>query len=284
MTVTLMPNLTRAQAYETTVALCNTLESYGVSYNFIQDDEVSARFTNAEFVDEADMSAVTDIIIAVGGDGTMTRAAKLALPLDIPVLGVNAGNLAYLMGLEANELQLLEKLILGDYFSEEQLVLQIDVYDEENKLFFTDYCINDAVFARGELIKLARLDFYCDDRFINRYSADGLIIATPTGSTAYNLAAGGPIVDPRIESILLSPICPHSLSERTILFSGNSVLKIVNPDNNISSILFSCDGQDSMAFKKGYAAKIKKADKKVKFIRLKDDTFLDILHKKMRNQ
>lgn len=283
MVVTLMPNLTREHAHETSLAICEMLHDIGVRYNFLEDCASPEHFPNAAYISPSDM-VHTDMIIAVGGDGTMIRAAKKALPYEIPVLGVNAGNLAYLMGLEADELHMLEKLITDNYFIEEQLVIQVDIFDVSNKKVFSDLCINDAVFARGEVIKLARFDFYCDERFINRYSADGLIVATPTGSTAYNLAAGGPIVDPRVESIILSPICPHSLSERTIIFSSNSVLKIANPDDGVRSILFSCDGSESISFAPGFTAIIKKADKKAKFLRLKDDTFLDVLHKKMKVQ
>lgn len=284
MTVTIMPNFTRPNVFEITASLCKIMADSGVMYNIFCDSADADKYDFVKYIsDDADLKN-TDIIIAVGGDGTMMRAAKKAILYDIPILGVNAGNLAYLMGIESNEIHLIEQLFSGNYYFEEQLVIQIDAYNDKNEKVYSDICVNDAVFARGGIIKLARLDFYCDGRFINRYSADGLIVATPTGSTAYNLAAGGPIVDTRVESIILSPICPHSLSERTIIFSGNSVLKITNPDASMCDILLSCDGNDSIDFGRGYSAVIKKSDKKVKFIRIKDDTFLDILHKKMKNQ
>ena len=267
MKVALMPNPTREQAKETTDKLCIALDKFGISYDFIYETD--------------EISDSTDLVIAIGGDGTMIRAAKLALFNEIPVLGVNAGNLAFLMGLETDEMTLLNKLLTKDYYIEERLVVRIDVFNKKNESVMSDYCINDAVFARGAAIKLSSFELYCDSRFINSYTSDGLIIATPTGSTAYNLAAGGPIVDPRVEGIILSPICPHSLVERTVLFSANSVLKIKNPGNT-SKILLSCDGRDAVDFNEGYSAEIRKADKKAKFLRLKDDTFLDILHKKMK--
>lgn len=275
MKVTIMPNLTRENAYEITLKLCAALSRLNIEYDFYGNfSEYDVNLISCETIDSD-----TDIIIAIGGDGTMIRAAKSALPYNIPVLGINAGKLAYLMSLENDEMALLDKLLTGEYYTEARSVLEIKVYDENRNIIYTDFCINDAVFARGAEIRLASFDFYCDERFVNRYTSDGLILATPTGSTAYNLSAGGPIVDPRVEGIMLTPICPHSLVERSVLFSSNSILKIVNPAENV---LLSCDGCDSIKFGKNYTAVLKKADKKISFIRLKDDTFLDILNKKMK--
>lgn len=283
MIVALMPNFTRKNAYETTLKLCNALEVLEISYSFIADDEdLPEQFRN-KAIDCNELEGNIDFIIAIGGDGTMIRAAKLALSFDIPILGINAGNLAYLMDLETDEMILLDKLITNQYYIEERFVLSVDVYDSSNKLVLSDFCINEVVFARGAEIKLTSLDFYCDNRFINTYNSDGLIVSTPTGSTAYNLAAGGPIVDPRIESIILSPICPHSLVERTVIFSSESEFHIVNPGNTAHTLL-SCDGRGCFEFGPNFGAKIRKADKKVKFIRLKDDTFMEILHKKMKDK
>lgn len=283
MKVVIMPNMTRENAYETTVKLCESLDILNIDYSFLPETNVKSALPKGNVISAVELPLYADILIAIGGDGTMMRAAMLALQYDIPILGINAGNLAYLMGLETDEMILLNKLISGDYMIEERLVLQVDVFDNNNRHVLTDYSINEVVFARGAEIKLTQFDLYCDNRFINRYNSDGLIISTPTGSTAYNLAAGGPIVDPRIECIILSPICPHSLVERTVIFSSDSVFRIENPQGALLSLL-SCDGKDSIEFGTAFSAEIKKADKKAKFIRLKDDTFMEILHKKMKNK
>ncbi|MBQ7961232.1 MAG: NAD(+)/NADH kinase [Clostridia bacterium] len=283
MNVALMPNFTRKNAYETTVNLCKALDTLNIDYYFISEGNDMPHEFLSRIIHTQDLDNSVDVIIAIGGDGTMIRAAKIALACDVPILGINSGNLAYLMDLETDEMILLDKLISGQYYIEERFVLSVEVFDNTNQLVYSDFCINDVVFARGAEIKLTSLDFYCDNRFINRYNSDGLIVSTPTGSTAYNLAAGGPIVDPRIESIILSPVCPHSLIERTVIFSSESEFHIVNPGNNAHTLL-SCDGRDSVHFGANYGAKIRKADKKVKFIRLKDDTFMEILHKKMKDK
>ena len=281
MNIVIIPNLTRENTYETTLKLCETLDSLGFSYALLNQDKISDIFPESEIISVNELKSYADILMPVGGDGTMINAAQYALPLNIPILGVNAGKLAYLMGLEANETGLLSKLLTNDYTIEERFVLRVDVYDETKRLVLSDFCINEVVFARGAEIKQTALDFYCDGRFINRYNSDGIIIATPTGSTAYNLSAGGPIVDPRIESIIFSPICPHSLVERTVIFSSDSEFRIVNPGISCKTLL-SCDGRECVHFGANYSAKIRKSNMKFKFIRLNDDTFMEILHKKMK--
>lgn len=281
MKVVIIPNLTRDYAYETAIKLCSVLNNLNITYAFLEQSDIESVFPDSAVISESELKYNADILISIGGDGTMINAAQLALPLDIPILGINAGKLAYLMGLEADELGLLSKILTDDYIIEERFVLQIDMFDETDKHILSDYCINEVVFARGAEIKQTSLDVFCDNRYINRYNSDGIILATPTGSTAYNLSAGGPIVDPRIDSIILSPICPHSLVERTVIFSSESEFSIINPGNT-SKILLSCDGRECVPFGENYRAIIKKSEMKVKFLRLKDDTFMEILHKKMK--
>ncbi len=282
MKVALMPNFTRNNAAETTKKLCRALDLLNINYSFICENNSLPYGISGNILRQfCNLNDSADVVIAIGGDGTMIRAASLALQYDLPILGINAGNLAYLMDLETDEIILLNKLISNTYYTEERIVLSVEIFNDKNEIVMSDYCINEVVFARGADIKLTSLDVYCNNRFINRYNADGIIIATPTGSTAYNLAAGGPIVDPRIESIILSPICPHSLVERTVIFSADSEFKLQNCES-LTDTLVSCDGRESILFGSGYTAKIKCADKKVKFIRIKDDTFMEILHKKMK--
>ena len=281
MKVVIIPNLTRENAYETTLKLCVMLKSLDITYGFLDQNNIGSVFPDSRIISENELKSSADVLITIGGDGTMINAAQFALPLDIPILGINAGKLAYLMGLESDELDLLSKLLIEDYIIEERFVLQVDIFDSSDNHVLSDFCINEVVFARGAEIKQTTLDVYCDNRHINRYNSDGIIIATPTGSTAYNLSAGGPIIDPSIDSIILSLICPHSLVERTIIFNSESEFTIINPGNS-SKTLVSCDGRECVPFGKNYKAVVKKSDMKVKFLRLKDDTFVDTLHKKMK--
>ena len=282
MTVTIFPNLTRANAYGVALGMIESLARAGIGYNMLEDMRESFAGHCGEFISPDSLAESSDLLIAVGGDGTIIRASRMAYLADIPVLGVNAGNLAYLANLDGNETELLSRLASGDCAVTERSVLEVQAFDKDGAPGVSDICVNDVVFARGAEISLVTLDAFCGDRRVNRYVADGLIVATPTGSTAYNLAAGGPIVDPGVDAMLLTPICPHSLTERSILFDRESEIKIINTSDKRSQGRLCCDGGVSTEFGSGCAAIIKCASKKLKFLSVKDETFIDVLNKKMR--
>ena len=144
-----------------------------------------------------------------------------------------------------------------------------------------DCCLNDVVIARGEQIKLVKLNVECDGQKINDYYADGIIISTPTGSTAYSLSAGGPVVDPKIESILLTPICTHSLFARSLIFGNDSVLSVKIPENTSDKIRISCDGDDSVELRPGDCVRVGKSKYYADFIRIKNESFIDVLNSKL---
>lgn len=278
--IVVLPNLTREHAFDITVKVVAVLEEKGL--NCFLPNYLTNVFPSYHggYISLDNLSGV-DLIIAVGGDGTMINAAKLAYDKEIKVLGVNAGHLAYLMGIDNNETDSLSHLKTGDFKVIDRICLDISIYDEKDNKIGSNVCINDVVFARGQQIKLVSLDLYCDDKHVNKFIADGIVISTPTGSTAYNLSAGGPIVDPRVETILCTPIAPHSLKERTILFSEDSVITVSRDFFDDNEVVWSCDGETSHEFKKGYKALIKKADKKAHFITINEDNFMDVLNKKM---
>lgn len=285
MIVTIYPNLTREQAPVVTRRIVASLTKYGISWGLF--DRTCAAFpdlTPDVVVTEDDFQNTTDVMIAVGGDGSMIRCAKLACQYGIPVLGVNAGHLAYLTGLENDETDLLGKLPQGLFSRTDRTMLTVEVQSPDGTVMFQDECLNDIVFARGEQIKLCRLDVYCGTSLVNRYTSDGLIFATPTGSTAYNLAAGGPIVDPGADVVLLTPICPHSLTERTVIFSSDSAFTVENTPRNTCAVSISCDGEPAVSFPDGYRAVIRKSSHTAAFLSVKEDTFLDVLTQKMKRR
>ena len=282
MTVTVFPNLTREHAHGVTLGIFDSLKRAGIGYNLFEDMRPVFGKSCGEYITPADLAQKSDLLIAVGGDGTVIRASRMAYFADIPVLGVNAGNLAYLSNLDGDETELLSRLGTDSCSVTERSVLEVQAFDKDGAPGVRDICVNDVVFARGAEISLISLDAFCGDRRVNRYVADGLIVATPTGSTAYNLAAGGPIVDPGVDAMLLTPICPHSLTERSILFDRGSEIRIVNSSADKPGGRLSCDGGVSTEFGAGCAAVIKCASKKLKFLSVTDETFIDVLNKKMR--
>ncbi|MCR4563779.1 MAG: NAD(+)/NADH kinase [Clostridiales bacterium] len=280
MKVLLMPNLTREHSYSVTLQTIEKLKELNVEY-FIAPSCADERLMNlVKFEDDGDSINYCDIVIAIGGDGSIIHAAKYAAKKDKPVLGINAGNLAFMAGIENNELHLLKNLIDNNYYVDDRMMLSAEVYNEENSIVYSNVCLNDVVVARGEQIEMINLSVECDRKKINSYSSDGIIISTSTGSTAYSLSAGGPVMDPTIESILLTPICTHSLFSRSLIFNPKSVISIVNEDKK-NNCAISYDGEKAIPIPENGKIIIKKSTISAKFIRIKSDNFIEVLNSKL---
>ena len=279
MKIAVIPNLTRQDAVAVTVDVCAALRRYGM--DALMEQPLQERFaeSGAVFLPRDQMLSLCDMLLSVGGDGSILFAAHLAIPLEKPVLGVNAGRLAYLSGLERSELDLLQNLPSGAYSTEKRMLLSAQVV-QDDKVLFEALCLNDAILSRTGAAKLTDVSVYANGRETCAYLGDGVIVATPTGSTAYSLSAGGPIVDPILESILLTPICPHALSERTLLFGADTVLTLQHTTDVAMGL--TCDGAEPFPIPQGAEVHIRKASTYAYFIRIKADTFIDILHTKMQ--
>ncbi len=284
MKAVIIPNLTRANCYSITKEVCMQLDKSGIEYYFDDSYAQKLEFVNkSRFLNIDSVLPKSDLVISVGGDGSILNASKKAVKYDVPVLGVNAGNLAYLMGIENDELFLLDRLTGKDYTVEERIMLDVKTYMGDN-LIFSSECLNDAVFARGMRLQLTELSLFCDGKHVNDYKTDGIIISTPTGSTAYNLSAGGPVAQPDVELIMMTPICPHSLTARTILFNVNSTLTVIKPEDSKRELLLSCDGDEAFNLPSGSRTIVAGSEKKARFIKIKDDSFTDILNAKLNDQ
>lgn len=278
--IALLPNLTRHCALQVTKDVCAYLDSLGVAYGF--EETLRGNLdTHGIFLPTDTLLSEADAVIAIGGDGSLIHAAKKAVEYGKPVLGVNAGNLAFMAGVEKNELHLLGELISGNYTTDRRMMLDVFCRRQEDKTsLYLGHCINDVVVARGEQIKLIDLTVTADGKLVNRYYADGIILSTPTGSTAYSLSAGGPVVDPRIESILLTPICTHSLFARSLIFESSAEICVEIPQDG-EDIYISCDGDASVRVEPGSTLTVKRAQKSAAFIRIKPDSFIDVLNSKL---
>lgn len=274
MKAAIIPNLTRKKAIPVTWELCKKLEELNIDYMMANQTQSIFGSGKAVFLEFDEMIASCDLIIPVGGDGTIIHAAKYGKP----VLGVNAGRIAFMAGLEPSELELLTHLKSGEYKTDRRMMLKA-VVSKDGEIVNEKYCINDVAAARGEKIKMVEIEVKCNGSLINNYFSDGIIVATPTGSTAYNLSAGGPVVDPQIESILLTPICTHSLFSRSLIFKCDDCITLKNISDDTVSL--SCDGEDPLRIEKGSVVTVTKAPMYSEFIRIKTDTFLDILNDKL---
>ena len=278
MKIALLPNLTRKNALNVTLRVCEQLDTLNAEYIVRNEQKEQFIKTKAVFMPFEDMIDNCNVIIAVGGDGTIIHAAKFKKP----ILGINAGKIAFMAGLEPQELNMLERLINGEYEIDRRMMLKAEICDKNGNVLETRFCVNDAVVARGAQIVMEDIAVRHDGKLINNYTADGIIISTPTGSTAYNLSAGGPVVDPQIESILMTPICTHSLFSRSLIFKPDSEFILYSPNGN--DIGLSCDGEDTIIIKGSDYVRITKACMTGEFIRIKNDTFLEILNSKLEQR
>lgn len=275
----IVPNLTREKTLDATKETVAILKKLNIKFYFDANfkNDLSLQFDCAEFID--DIYSNVDLLIAIGGDGSYINTAKQAAIHKKPVLCINAGNLAFLAGLEGNELNLLENLLTGDFSRDKRMMLEVSVKNSDGENFL-GYCINDVAIARGSEIKLIDLDAYCDNKKINSYRADGVILATPTGSTAYSWSAGGPVIDPDLQCITLTPICTHSPLNRSLVFNEKSVITVKSAKKN-QKISVSADGEKSIELSDDFEVKIRKSDYYAEFIRIKSDEFYDILNSKL---
>jgi NAD+ kinase len=219
------------------------------------------------------------MVVSVGGDGSFISAAKVATRYGKPILCVNAGKLAYLACLEGDEMHLLSKVVNGDYIKEKRMMLDVWVVDKTHEILYHSSCINDAVVSRSGIIRIIKLSVSCNDAPLVQYMADGVIVSTPTGSTAYSLSAGGPIIAPCVESILLTPVCAHSVFSRSVVLDGSSELEILH--DNSGEVILSCDGQEAINVPEDAVVRVKRSELSAEFIKIKDDTFINILNKKL---
>lgn len=233
------------------------------------------------FCDEEAQFDEGDIAIAIGGDGTTLNVAKKASFKNKPTLGINAGRLGFMSGLEKNELGLLEQLCNGKSFTIEERMMIKAVVEKDNECVGTYHCLNDAVITRGDVARLIDIDVKCDGRNVTNTRADGMIVATPTGSTAYSMAAGGPVLSPDNSCFVVTPICPHSLINRSIVFSSDKelLLSVSNDKNN--NVFLSIDGSQSIPINKEHTIRITKSRNSAKLIKIKPDNFYEILNKKL---
>ncbi len=280
MKIALQVNMTRPNAYSVARDVINELNKLDVTVCVQQ--ELSRDFTGCKcnFGLLNDCIKYSDAVISVGGDGTLIHTAQIAVEYDKPLLGINAGRLGFLAGLEKSELSLLKKLVCGDYSIDNRMRLSVKHY-EGDRLIAEHTCLNDVVIGRGASLHLCDIDVSEGDKLVYNYLSDGLIVATPTGSTAYSLSSGGPVVDTDIESIILTPVCSHSLFSRSIIFKPDTKLEFVVNNCEICEPIFTCDGENGIIMTDKTRLVVTKSDKYSRIIRIKSDNFYEVLNNKM---
>ena len=236
------------------------------------------------FTDPARVPEDIDAVLVLGGDGTVIQAARDLARRDVPFLGINVGTLGYLTEVEASEYgQALDTLIRGEYYLEKRMMRCGEVFTEEGKTY-AGKALNDIVISRQGVLRVVNFQIFVNGRYLNSYNADGMIISTPTGSTGYNLSAGGPIVEPGAEMLLITPICPHTLNARSIVLSGHDQVEIViGPGRKMEKdrAVATFDGDTEIGLVSGERVKIRRSIHATKLIKLNDQSFLEVLSRKL---
>ena len=233
------------------------------------------------FVPNSTLYRDMDVIIVLGGDGSILSAARYCLSSGIPILGINLGHLGYMAEMEADELEMLDRLFTGSYSIDEREMLDVSVFRKGKQLVNRASALNDAVISNGSIARMIDLELSEGDIPVTAYRADGLIFSTPTGSTAYSMSAGGPVIDPKMKCICVTPICSHSLAARPIVFADDSVLCVKNICEREKNLFLTLDGKVNFEIYRGDTVRIRRSNSVTRLIRLKERGFYNTLHSKM---
>ena len=222
------------------------------------------------------------MVVCFGGDGTILHMAKAATRHNVPILGVNIGTMGFMAELESSELDQLKRIAAGEYTIDQRMMLDVTVYRDRD-IIYHDMCLNDVAITKGAVARIVHLAVNCDGVQAMECGGDGIIVATPTGSTAYSLSAGGPIVEPEAHSILLTPICAHDVASRCIVASDKRIITVSLTKNARRNAFLSVDGGKALRMNIGDVARISKSQYVTKLVRLKDRSFYDVVGMKFKN-
>lgn len=223
-----------------------------------------------------------DMLICFGGDGTILHASKAATRADVPILGVNIGTMGFIAELESGELSLLSRIAAGEYTIERRRMLEVTVHRGGAEVQ-KEICLNDAVITKGAVARVVRMAVYCDDVLAMEFGGDGAIVATPTGSTAYSLSAGGPMVEPDARVMVITPICAHDIRTRPIVAADDRVVTIKLDSFGKRSAYLSVDGGRAMRLGAGDTVRVARATVETKLVRVKQRSFYEIVGSKFKN-
>lgn len=265
---------------ETLLHLIDFLQKQSIT-TFVDQDTAEIFTLPTPVIARKDLKTDTDLMLVVGGDGSLLAAAKIAAEYNIPVVGVNRGYLGFLTDIPPQDFEnQITSVLTGNYTAEYRTMLHTQIH-KNDKTYFDGTALNDIVLSRGNETRLITFDVYINKEFVSHYRADGLILATPTGSTAYALSAGGPIMHPDLEAIVMVPMFSHSLSSRPLVFASNSLVELHISDENERDLQISCDGNKSNIIKPGQIISIEKHKQKLHLLHPIDYHYYGTLQTKL---
>lgn len=271
MRIGLVMHSHRADALAYTVRAVKYLTAWGAQVS--AEDEAAARLGVTPF---CDMQEAPDVILCMGGDGTILRGGQYALKWHAPLLGVNLGNMGFLAETESEDMEgTLDRLLCGDYELEARPLLSVESGGERW------LALNDVVISRGGYSRLITLTALVDGEAAGRYVADGVILATPTGSTGYSLSAGGPVIAPKVDCMVITPICAHSLQHRPTVVHGDAAIQLILGADAEQSAVLEVDGQSKGSLSCGDTVQIHRAAETIRLVRLRRGMFFQTLRDKL---
>lgn len=283
--VILTPNPYRDGGFKTVLAAQKILNDSGIETRMCLPFEVDKSFNLPKDIRFSRLDRElnwADMVICFGGDGTILHMAKAATRHRIPILGVNIGTMGFIAELESTELQELARLAKGEFTVDSRMMLDVTIR-RGNDLVYHDIALNDVAITKGAVARIVHLNVRCDNVQAMDFGGDGLLVSTPTGSTAYSLSAGGPIVEPDARSILLTPICAHDIVSKCIVTSDKRTITVSMAQNARRNAFLSVDGGRAFKMNMGDVASITCSRLETRLIRLKDRSFYDIINNKLRH-
>ncbi|MGJ8676893.1 MAG: NAD(+)/NADH kinase [Akkermansiaceae bacterium] len=279
MKVGIIANRYKSGARSTLLKLRTALDQRGISS--VLETQTATILDQNDGIDAATFSESCDLVAVLGGDGTMLNAANQLGQNKVPVAGINIGTLGFLTTCTDDEIDVFAEALLNHNFNVIHRALLKATVRKVNGEEQTFSALNEITLSRGQTGRLITLDAWVDDELLNHYRADGLIVATATGSTAYSLSAGGPLIDPKADVFVITPICPHSLTNRSLVISDRSVVDLASTDDAGCPMLFTVDGREIIEINPGDKVRVESAQNTLPLIQLHNRNFYATLRQKL---
>lgn len=280
MKIGIIMSLRKDPNFKGTKAVAQRLKAKGAEVFLEEKGKAFNNKTGLKTVSEDFLAQEADFLLSIGGDGTFLRAAHIAVKKQIPILGINFGRLGYLTELEVSEIAMLDRLVEGNYRIEKRMMLRAEVI-RDHKIIKAALALNEAALQNGRISRILEYEVCANGKPVGTYAADGVLFSTPTGSTAYALAAGGPIIDPAVSGLLFVPICAHALAARAVLFSDQTELSVHIPFLRGREAFLSVDGREIARLSENDFVRIMRAEEETRVVRFKELGFHEILNQKL---
>ena len=282
MTVYISPNPGKAMAYGISQRAAQILLTHGAQVLMQTELQEECDTMGVQYLPQKECLQKTDVILTIGGDGTILHEANLSLEYQKPILGINLGRCGFLATCEIDEMETkLSAVARGDFMLDNRMLLYVRVLGDDS---WEGHALNDVVMTKGRLQQAIDFSIYCDDILVEHYRGDGVIVATPTGSTAYSLAAGGPILDSQTKGVVVTPICPHSLASPAMVFAQERKINICVGQVADEEVFISCDGAAGYSLRAGATAEVRLSDQIVQLITFSKADQFQAIDQKLRGR